>query len=206
MQDCARKAYIIDDNRDVRVSLSCELRADGIDCRAFSSAGDFLEEVDHLAPGCILLDVRMPEKNGVELLGDLAVRDIRWPAIMVTGHAEVATAVEAMKLGAIEFLEKPFTGTALMRALENGYRRLAENSQRSGTRRKAVEAVARLSPRERQMLLLVSQGLSTREIAADLSLSQRTVEMHRGNMMRKLGAATVIEAVRIAEAAGLAAG
>ena len=197
-----RKAYIIDDDRDVRVSVSCELRAAGIDCRPFSSPSDFLEEVDHLPPGCILLDVRMPGQNGVEVLAELDARDIRWPAIMVTGHAEVVTAVEAMKLGAIEFLEKPFSEAALMGALEQGYRKLAASTRRSGTRRSANEAVARLSPREREMLALVSRGLSSKEIAAELSLSQRTVEMHRGNMMRKLKVTTVIEAARIAEAAG----
>ena len=203
MEESGLKAYIIDDDRDVRVSLSCELRAAGIDCRPFSSPEDFLEEVDHLSPGCILLDVRMPGMNGVEVLAELGSREIRWPTIMVTGHAEVVTAVEAMKLGAIEFLEKPFSEPALMGALKNGFSRLAASTRRNGVRRTAVEAVARLSPREREMLALVSRGRSSKDIAAELKLSQRTVEMHRGNMMRKLKVTTLIDAARIAEAAEL---
>jgi two-component system response regulator FixJ len=203
VEEPVRRAYVVDDDKEIRIALNLELRAAGIECRPFASAGDFLAEVEHLHPGCILLDVRMPQTSGVELLAELALREIRWPAIMLTGHAEVMTAVEAMKRGAIEFLEKPFSEVALMGALDSGFEKLSAALRRSGARRSAMDAVARLSPRESEMLGFVAEGLSSREIAASLQLSQRTVEMHRGNMMRKLGVSSMLDAVRIAEAAGL---
>jgi two-component system response regulator FixJ len=197
--------YIIDDEQEVRVALNLELRAAGIPARPFGSAADFLEEVPHLAPGCLLLDIRMPGKNGIELLAELAHRDVRWPTVMMTGHAEVVTAVQAMKLGAIEFLEKPFGAEALHSALDRGFAALDSAARRNGTRSHSLAALETLTPRELEVLRLVAEGATSKVIAARLGLSHRTVEMHRANMMRKMGAATLIDLVRMAGEAGIEA-
>lgn len=198
-----RLAYIVDDEREVRVALSCELKAEGIEARPFASAADFLEEVPYLRPGCLILDVRMPGKNGVELLAELVQLGIRWPAIMITGHAEVITAVQAMKLGAVEFLEKPFSDEALLAALDRGFAMLEATSWTVSTRQRAQTRLQKLTPREREVLMGVIEGMSNKLIAVRLDLSHRTVEMHRSNLMRKLEVAGITELLGVAAQAGI---
>jgi two-component system response regulator FixJ len=195
--------YIIDDEKDVRVALSLELRASGFAARPFASAADFLDEVAHLAPGCLLLDVRMPGQGGIDLLDELARREIRWPAVMMTAHGEVATAVQAMKLGAVEFLEKPFGPEALQAALDRGFQTLSASARQSGIRQQARDTYQSLTPREQEVFRLVVQGNASKTVALQLDLSHRTVEMHRANMMRKLGAATLVDLVRLAVELGM---
>jgi two-component system response regulator FixJ len=180
-----RIAYVIDDDRDMRVSLRMLLQEDGIQARPFLSAADFLDEAADLRPGPILLDVRMPVMDGLQLLEALAERDVRWPVIMMTGHAEVPLAVRAMKLGALDFLEKPFPHEELSTLMARAFDLLDAQARETGIPRERLE---RLTPRERQILDGLARGLSNKEIGAELDLSHRTVEMHRGRMMRRLGA------------------
>lgn len=200
-----RQVYIIDDDRDVRVALGLELRSLGIRSRPFASAGDFLEELPHLSPGCLLLDIRMPGKNGIELLAELAHRDTRWPVVMMTGHGEVMTAVQAMKLGALEFLEKPFSPDEMMAALEKGFAALDALIGRSSARAQAKTRLATLTRREREVLEKVVAGLSNKEIGLALGLSHRTVEMHRARLMRKLDASNLVELLALTADAGFRA-
>jgi two-component system response regulator FixJ len=192
-----RTAYVIDDDRDIRVSLRMLLQEDGIDARPFLAAADFLDEIDTLHPGPVLLDVRMPGMDGISLLQELVERDIRWPVVMMTGHAEVALAVKAMKLGAIDFLEKPFPHQELSTLMARAFELLDEQSAVGGIA-DARERVERLTPRERQILAAIANGRSNKEIAMELDLSHRTVEMHRSRMMRRLGARRLSDAISLA--------
>lgn len=198
----SKLAYVIDDDRDIRVSLRMLLQEDGVDARPFLSAIDFLDEVDSLRPGVILLDVRMPGMDGIALLQALVERGIRWPVVIMTGHADVALAVRAMKLGAMDFLEKPFPHNELSALLGRAFDLLGEEGV-EGTAAEARERLERLTPRERQILSAVANGLSNKEVATALDLSTRTVEMHRARMMRRLGAKRLSEVIAMIKAAAL---
>jgi two-component system response regulator FixJ len=195
--------YIVDDDSGVRVSLSLSLRAAGIDARPFASARDFLEELVHLRPGPVLVDVLMPEMGGIELLEEIMRRGLPWPVIVITGAPDVRLAVRAMKLGASEFLEKPIDGQALLAAVERAEAVLEAELERWAARDRAQARVAALSPREQDVLRGLAAGLGNRDIAQRLNLSPRTVEMHRSSMMRRIGAMTLPEALRTASDAGV---
>lgn len=197
-----RYVYVIDDDRAVRVALSLQLRSMGFESRPFSSAEDFLSELDYLEPGCILLDVRMPGKDGVTALGEMVASRGIWPTIVMTGHAEVKVAVRAMKLGAIEFLEKPFRDDELLTALERGWSGLAAAAETNGRRQNARHRLTGLTRRERCVLDGIIGGLSNKEMAIEFGLSHRTVEMHRSNLMRRTGTRKVADLVSLAVAAG----
>jgi len=199
----ARNAYVIDDDRDIRVSLRMLLQEDGIEARPFLTANDFLEELDTLPPGPVLLDVRMPGMDGLSLLEALVERGVRWPVIMMTGHAEVPLAVKAMKLGAIDFLEKPFPHEELSALMARAFELLDEQSRDGGVG-DARRRLERLTPRERQILAAVASGLSNKEIALQLDLSHRTVEMHRSRMMRRLGARRLSDVIALFATASMA--
>lgn len=201
--DGARLVYVIDDEREVRVSLSFMLKTFAISSRPFASAEDFLAELPQLRPGCVVVDVRMPSKDGISMLTEMASAGVRWPAIVISGHAEVPTAVRAMKLGAIEFLEKPFTEQDLMAALERGFEHLSRTAADDGFARMAQLRISKLTPRERFVLEGVMDGLSNKEMAARAGLSTRTVEMHRTRMMRRAGVDSLPQLIAIAYAAGV---
>jgi len=195
-----RLAYVIDDDRDMRMSLRMLLQEDEIDARPFLSATDFLDALGELKPGPILLDVRMPVMDGIALLEALTERAIRWPVIMMTGHAEVPLAVKAMKLGAIDFLEKPFPHAELSSLMGRAFEILDEQAEEGGLA-DARERLDRLTPRERQILEAVAKGHSNKEIAQELDLSHRTVEMHRARMMRRLGARRLSDVIALVASA-----
>ncbi|HEY0311490.1 MAG TPA: response regulator [Allosphingosinicella sp.] len=195
-----RLAYVIDDDRDMRMSLRMLLQEDEIDARPFLSAPDFLDALGELKPGPILLDVRMPGMDGIALLEALAEREIRWPVIMMTGHAEVPLAVKAMKLGAIDFLEKPFPHAELSALMSRAFEMLDAQAEEGGLA-DARERLDRLTPRERQILAAVAKGHSNKEIAQELDLSHRTVEMHRARMMRRLGARRLSDVIALVTSA-----
>lgn len=180
--------YIIDDDKDVRLSLVMLCRAMGIEVRPFRAAQDFLDELPFLEAGPLLVDLRMPDISGLDLLAALRKQDCFWPAAVITGHGDIAAAVQAMKLGAIDFLEKPFTDTDLEAVVQECTRRVPRAvliSHRARTKRKLLE---RLTPREREVFDGVVAGQTSKEIAARLALSPRTVESYRQTMMAKLGA------------------
>lgn len=189
--------YIIDDDRDVRSSLVTLLRSLDVTSRPFAGVADFLEELEFLEPGCVLVDLRMPNESGLELLEELRERDNFWPAVMMSGHGDISLAVQAMKLGAIEFLEKPFSDDELIAALEECSRVLPASVSRSRQARARRKALAALSARERQVFEGVIEGKTNKQIAAELQLSPRTIESYRLTMMAKLGAQSLHDLLAI---------
>lgn len=201
--DGGRLVYVVDDEREVRVSLSYMLKTFALSSRPFSSAEDFLAELPQLRPGCVVVDVRMPTKDGLVMLTEMAAAGVRWPAIVISGHAEIKMAVSAMKLGAIEFLEKPFSEKDLLEALDRGFENLARTGGQDDFKRVAQLKISKLTPRERLVLEGVMAGLSNKEMAARAGLSTRTVEMHRTRMMRRAGVSGLPQLIAIAYAAGI---
>ena len=193
----------MDDDRDVRMMLSYMLADAEFQSRPFANGADFLAALPDLEPGCILLDVRMPDIDGLAVMAELARRGIAWPVVFMTGHGEVPIAVEAMKLGAIDFLQKPFAEAALLSCFERGFALLAERSAAAGRRADATARIGQLTSREREVLRCLLAGLSNKLIADRLGISLRTVEMHRGNMMDRLGVDNLAEALTLAMESGL---
>lgn len=199
-----RMIHIVDDDDAIRRSASFMLKTSGFSVTAHESGVAFLREVRHLQPGCVLLDVRMPEIDGLEVQATLNERGIAMPVVVLTGHGDISVAVRAMKAGAVDFIEKPFEKTKLLTAIETAFERLADVEGRLARSMEASVAIAGLSGREQEVLKGLAQGLPNKTIAFDLGISPRTVEVHRANLMTKLKARSLSEALRIAFAAGLA--
>lgn len=198
----AATVYVVDDERDLRVSLVTFLRTVGVMARPFASADDFLAELSDLTPGCIITDLLMPEKNGLTLLALMRDLGYSWPVIFLTGHGDVTTAVKAMKLGAAEFLEKPLDHADLLAAIDRGCEALATIAARDAESREAQDRLRALTPRQRSVLQGIMRGESNKKIGAQLNLSSRTVEMHRAALMRSLNVATTREALAFLATAG----
>ena len=199
----SRTVYVVDDDRDVRLMVSYMLSDAELTSHPFASGTDFLGSVDELKPGCILLDVRMPDMDGLAVMAELARRGFDWPVVFVTGHGDVPIAVEAMKLGAIDFIQKPFSEGALLASFERGFAMLEERREAADRRREARERIEQLTSREREVLQGLLGGLSNKLLANRLGISLRTVEMHRGNMMDRLGVDNLAEAITLAMEAGV---
>lgn len=198
-----RNVHVVDDDRDVRCSISFMLGAAGIQSRPFGSGADFVDSLGELGDGCVLLDIRMPETDGFQVMTALAERQIAWPVIAMTGHGEVAVAVRAMKLGAVDFLEKPFEESVLLGSLERGFGLLKERGEQAGRKRNATDRIAALSARELEILKGLMSGQTNREVSRHLGISLRTVEMHRANMMDRMGVGSLAEALTLGVQAGL---
>jgi two-component system response regulator FixJ len=197
-----KHVYVVDDDRDVRVAISFLLNARRLQARPFASGHDLVEALGDLQPGVILLDIRMPEMDGFQVMEALEAKDVDWPVVVMTGHGEVPVAVRAMKLGAMDFLEKPFGEDVLVAALERAFKLLKERGESAERRRSAKARLAVLSRREEEILRGLLAGLPNKVLARRLDISLRTVEMHRANMMTRLGAESLAEALMIAVAAG----
>src|SRR5688500_8114612 len=169
----------------------------------FASAADFLDGLDGLKPGCILLDLRMPDMDGFTLMQTLRDRGIDWPVIVMTGAGDVPVAVQSMKLGAVEFLEKPIRIAPLLETLERAAVLLAERLHARERYGQAKVRVEQLTARELEVLQGLLAGQANKELAQSLGISLRTVEMHRGNMMDRLGVASLAQAVALALEAGV---
>jgi two-component system response regulator FixJ len=194
--------HVIDDDEAMRESLSFLLDTAGFAARTYESAVAFLDQAHDLAPGCIVTDVRMPEMNGLELVRRLKERGVGLPVIVITGHGDVPLAVEAMKAGVIDFLEKPFDDEALLQAVRSAVDAQARDSQQQAEKRRFEGMLEGLSPREQEVLRGVIAGKANKIIAFELGISPRTVEVYRANVMTKTGAAGLSELVRMALLAG----
>ena len=193
---------VVDDDDTVRESLVRQLAAEGWNALAYASATEFLERASLAEVGCVLLDNRMPGMSGIELLERLAVGGDAPPVVFLSGNSDVATGVEAMKLGAVDFLVKPVDGDALVAAVRKALERHAGERKRSLEREACRALVGRLSAREREVLTHVIRGRLNKQIAADLDIAEQTVKQHRGRVMEKIEVRSVVELVRVCEAAG----
>ncbi|MGV8840272.1 MAG: response regulator FixJ [Bauldia sp.] len=194
--------HIVDDDEPTRDSLRFLLAAAGFTARAHASASEFLAGLPLGEGGCLVTDVRMPGMSGIDLLKAVRARQPDLPVVVITGHGDVALAVEAMKLGAVDFLEKPYSDDAMLAAIESAIAR-REGAQRSGEQSEVAQRVASLSPRERQVLEGVVAGKPNKVIAYDLDISPRTVEVYRANLMTKMQASSLSHLVRLALLAGV---
>jgi len=200
-----RCVYIVDDDEAVRDSLSVLLESRTYAVKSFGSAPEFLAAAPSLPVGCLIVDIRMPEMDGLELQQCLTRRGLSFPLIVITGHGDVPLAVRVMKAGAVDFIEKPFTSEAILNSLDMALSRLSAPSEQDPTAIAAAAAakLALLSPREREVLEGLIAGLPNKTIAYDLAISPRTVEVHRARVMDKMGARSPSELVRLALAAGV---
>jgi two-component system response regulator FixJ len=193
--------HVIDDDDAVRQSLDFLLRTARIETRTYDSARSFLAALPTLDPGCIITDVRMPDISGVDLLRRLNELGSGLPVIVITGHGDVQLAVEAMKIGAADFIEKPFDDDVLLASVQSALARWKKDPSRDAEKAEILERLASLSNRERDVLRGLVSGNPNKVIAYDLGISPRTVEIYRANVMTKMNAGSLSELVRMALAA-----
>jgi two-component system response regulator FixJ len=198
-----RLVHVVDDEDSVRRSLDFLLRTAGFQVEKWDNGEAFLKGADQAAQACVLLDIRMPGMDGLQVQAEMAARGFNMPVIVLTGHGDIGTAVRAMRGGAVDFLEKPFSRERVLDALEIGFMQIAD---REGRRRRedwAKTQIARLTEREREVLEGLGCGYPNKTIAYDLGISARTVEVYRANVMEKLEVANFADALRVAFAAGM---
>jgi len=195
--------YVIDDDEAVRQSLEFLLKTAAIPVRGFESAQAFLDVLPMVEHGCIITDVRMPEITGIDLLKKVKQTRPELPVIVITGHGDISLAVEAMKIGAVDFLEKPFDDDHLLAAVKSALDREADLARRKAEVGEVQEKLAALSNRERQVLEGLVAGNANKTIAFDLGISPRTVEIYRANLMTKMAANSLSDLVRMAMVAGI---
>jgi FixJ family two-component response regulator len=197
MKELSPTVFVVDDDDAVRDSLRLLLKSAGLECQSYGSAQEFLAVYDTCHPGCLVLDVRMPGMSGLEMQQELNLRGATLPVIFITGHGDIPMAVEAMQHGAFDFLQKPFRDQELLDRIHRALERDAENRTRLRHTDRIRERLATLSPREREVLELVTQGKANKMVAGDLGVSQRTVEIHRAHVMQKMEAGSLAELVRM---------
>lgn len=194
----SRSVFVIDDDDAVRDSLLALLRADGVRARGFAGGADFFAALPQDAAACVITDVRMPGMDGGELVRRLIeLRGNAWPIIVITGHADVTMAVQMMKSGIVDFIEKPFDPERLIEAVRACLNRMDDLDQRQQARQTAQMRLGRLTPRERQVFDALIAGLSNKEIALQLKISPRTVEVFRAKVMAKMEADSLSALVRM---------
>ena len=197
------KIYLIDDEEAIRHSASFMLRHAGFMVQTFSNGPEFLNELNGDSEGCVLLDVRMPEMDGLTVLSRIRDVTANLPVIILTGHGDVSTAVAAMKGGATDFLEKPFEKTAIVGAINDAIAKVEASDVRLETQKMARAKLEVLTGRERDVLALLVDGLTNKSIAERLGISARTVEIHRSNLMTKLEADSLSSVLKIAFSANI---
>jgi FixJ family two-component response regulator len=195
--------FLIDDDPSVRDALKSLLRSVGLEVQAFGSAQEFLRAKRSDAPACLVLDVRLPGPSGLDFQRDLAESNISLPIIFITGHGDIPMSVKAMKAGAVEFLSKPFRDQELLDAIHQGIEQDRVRRQETAITAELQERYRALTPRERDVMARVVTGRLNKQIAADLDLSEITVKVHRGQVMRKMLAKSLAELVRMADKLGI---
>jgi FixJ family two-component response regulator len=196
--------FAIDDDASVRKGLKRLLRSAGYKSEIFESASDFLERDQHAGPACVIVDVRMPALNGMDLQETLIQRQRDEQLVFITGHGDISMCAQAMKAGAVDFLSKPFRGDELLQCVERALIRSTEQRRRSAEKNEARHLLALLTPREFEVMQLVITGMLNKQIAGELGTAEKTVKVHRGRMMQKLCVSSVAELVRLVEKAGIA--
>ena len=203
--DNSRKSivFIVDDDPLVGGSVSSLLRSVGLQTRVFGSTSEFLQDKRPPLPSCLVLDIRLPGVNGLDFQAELSSRNIHIPIIFMTGHGDIPMTVRAMKAGAVEFLTKPFREQdmldAVKLALERDRSRIKSETASSGLK----SSFETLTPREREIMALVASGLMNKQVAGTIGLSEVTIKVHRGRIMQKMGARSLADLVRMAEALGI---
>jgi two-component system, LuxR family, response regulator FixJ len=196
------RVYVIDDDEAMRDSLDFMLGSADFQVRAFESAEHFLDALSNMEFGCVVSDVRMPGIGGIELLKRLKANPNLFPVVIMTGHGDVPLAVEAMKLGAVDFLEKPFEDDRLITMIEAALKKAEPDVKSEAVTLEIASRIATLSPRERQVMDGLIAGLSNKQIAREYDISPRTIEVYRANVMTKMQAGSLSELVRLAMRAG----
>jgi two-component system response regulator FixJ len=203
MAESNRIVHLVDDDEAIRRSASFMLRTSGYLVKTYASGVELLALGKAVPVGCILLDVRMPVMDGLEVQAALKAQGVLLPVIVMTGHGDVNVAVQAMKAGAVDFIEKPFEKAVLLSAIDEGFARIEQAGRGRAREDEAKVRLEALTPRESDVLQGLARGHPNKTIAYDLGISPRTVEIHRANLMTKLGVASLSEALRIAFAAGM---
>jgi RNA polymerase sigma factor (sigma-70 family) len=196
---------LIDDDASVRKGVSRLLRSAGYRCETFASATDFLTREPHGGPTCLIVDVRMPGLNGMELQEVLIQSGRQEQLVFITGHGDISMCSQAMKAGAVDFLPKPFADDQLLECVARALRRSSEQRQRSVERSEARRLLDSLTPREFEVMRMVVAGMLNKQIAGNLDISEKTVKVHRGRVMQKLGVTSVAQLVRLGQRAGMGA-
>lgn len=196
--------FLIDDDASVRKGVSRLLRSAGYKSEAFASASDFLAREQHPGPACVVVDVRMPELNGMDLQNVLIQGRREEQLIFITGHGDISMCAQAMKAGAVDFLPKPFRDTELLACVERALARSADQRYRGAEKTEARRLLDLLTPREFEVMQLVVTGMLNKQIAAELGTAEKTIKVHRGRVMKKLGIESVAELVRLVETARIA--
>lgn len=196
--------FLIDDDASVRKGVLRLLRSAGYKSEAFASASDFLAREQHPGPACVVVDVRMPGLNGMDLQNVLIQGRREEQLVFITGHGDISMCARAMKAGAVDFLPKPFRDIELLQCIERALARSADQRRRSIDRAAARRLLDLLTPREFEVMQLVVTGMLNKQIAAELGTAEKTIKVHRGRVMKKLGIASVPELVRLVELARIA--
>jgi RNA polymerase sigma factor (sigma-70 family) len=196
--------FLIDDDASVRKGVSRLLRSAGYKSESFESASDFLQREHHPGPACLIVDVRMPGINGMDLQETLIQRRREEQLVFITGHGDISMCAQAMKAGAADFLPKPFRDEELLQCVERALTQSAEQRRRSAEKHQIRQLLDLLTPREFEVMQLVIAGMLNKQIAGELGTAEKTVKVHRHRVMQKLGVTSVAELVRLVEKAGLA--
>jgi FixJ family two-component response regulator len=199
MTEARSTVIVVDDDPSIRAALESLLRSVGLEVQAFSSVPEFLKSERPDVPTCLVLDVRLPGRSGLDFQRELAASDIRLPIIFITGHGDIPMSVQAMKGGALEFLTKPFRDQDLLDAIHLGLARDSARRQEERALGELRERFAMLTPREREVMTEVVKGRLNKQIAGDIGISEITVKVHRGQVMRKMQASSLPALARMAD-------